>query len=101
MLLFDLPFSLPWEFVGYYIAIPIRRPGLLNFLGFSDARDMAFSSSSAVKGVSWVICLERESSGMWMPLSCWASFMVGSAGAEGTAVGWSERDAIHEEEIVS
>jgi hypothetical protein len=44
--------------------------------------------------VSWAVtCFERTISGMSMPLSCWVSFAINSVGAEGAAVGSSEREA--------
>lgn len=68
-----------------------------NSLSFSVALLIAFSNSSTVNGVSCAVaCFESSSFGISMPLSCWASFVLGSAGAEGTAVGWSERDARRE-----
>jgi hypothetical protein len=60
----------------------------------SVALVMACSSSSGVKGVSWAVtCFERPH--MSMPESCWES-LVDEVGADPTAVGWSERDAIGE-----
>jgi hypothetical protein len=63
----------------------------LENLFFSVARVMACSNSSSVNGVPCgVTCFDRPA--MSIPLSCCES-LFGSVGAEGTAVGWSEREA--------
>lgn len=65
-----------------------------NSLGLSVTLLIAFSNSSSVNGVSCeVTCFESCKFGISMPLSCCESFVLSSAGSEGTAVGWSEREA--------
>jgi len=74
----------------YHKAIPILLSP--ENLLFKVARVMACSNSSGVKGASCAVtCFERPA--MSMPLSCWES-LFDSVGAEGTAVGWSERDVL-------
>jgi hypothetical protein len=90
-----------------------RPPEEEEYLGFNVARVMACSSSSAVNGVSCaVICFDNTISGteefMPIPLSCCVRnffelvvFMFRSAGADATAVEYSDILATNESRSVS